>query len=60
MDSTLIPAFPIMFFGGELKLEIKGDGEIIPKYEAVLVNDWINFECQWSNAELINVSFCDL
>ena len=56
MDSTLMPAFPIMFFGGELELEQKGDGQLIPFYEAVVVNGWINFECNWNTAQLINVS----
>ncbi|XP_067932740.1 ATP-dependent DNA/RNA helicase DHX36-like [Watersipora subatra] len=54
MDSTLMPALPIMFFGGELRLEMKGDDELVPKYQAVIVNDWISFECDWKYAELIN------
>lgn len=51
-----MPAFPILFFGEELKKVKSGDGEIVQEYEAVSVNDFITISCAWNYADLILVS----
>jgi len=51
-----MPAYPIMFFGGKLAERIEGDGEYIPKYEAIAVDEWIVFSCDRATAQLVKVS----
>ena len=53
MECSLIPAFPIMFFGGALGKRKMGDGELVPMYEAATVDEWITFQCDWKYADLI-------
>ena len=55
MECTLVPAFPIMLFGGKMKKETKGDNELVPQYEAVTVDNWISFQCDWKYADLMQV-----
>lgn len=55
-----MPAFPIMLFGGKMGKETKGDDELVQKYEAVTVDDWISFGCDWKYADLMQVSLYNI
>lgn len=50
-DASLIPPFPLLFFGGEIS--VRRDQE----QETIAVDDWIVFQASQHIAELVKVSF---
>ena len=48
-DSSLIPPFPLLFFGGDISM--KKDAE----QETIAVDDWIVFQASQDTAELVKV-----
>ena len=48
-DSSLIPPFPLLFFGGDISVKRDGDQEVIA------VDDWIVFQASRSIAKLVKV-----
>lgn len=48
-DASLIPPFPLLFFGGDISLKRDMDQEVIA------VDDWIVFQASQHVAELVKV-----
>lgn len=46
-DTTMIGAYPLLFFGGKLVLKHEGEGT------GIVVDEWIHFACPRSRAQLI-------
>ena len=49
-DATLIPPFPLLFFGGNISVRRDDD------QETIAVDDWIIFQASQHIAELVKVS----
>lgn len=50
-DSSLIPPFPLLFFGGDISMKRDAD------QETIAVDDWIIFQASQHIAELVKVGF---
>lgn len=48
-DSTMIPPFPLLFFGGDISVQRDRD------QETIAVDDWIIFQASQKIAELVKV-----
>lgn len=50
-DSSLIPPFPLLFFGGDISMKRDED------QDTIAVDDWIIFQASQHIAELVKVAF---
>ena len=48
-DATMIPPFPLLFFGGDISVQRDKD------QETIAVDDWIIFQASQKIAELVKV-----
>lgn len=55
MESSLLKALPLVFFGGEITSRRLGDDNLVPQYDALVIDREVNVQCDQRQSSILMV-----